>query len=94
LRDPETGIRVSPLGTAFRGFLRADGKQFVHRLITYLQLLTVLAVVAALRHGLPSMIAVALLLDVILVAVLLRYRSGLDRWRERAWAYSERSRWL
>jgi hypothetical protein len=84
---------VSPLGTAFRVFLGSSSRAFTWRLIAWLQVLAVMLVTHPRGHAGPVTVA-ALALDAVAIAVIFRHRLALDRWRARAWAYSERVRWL
>lgn len=87
-------VFVSPLGTSLRGLLGPSGASFVLRLVVLTQLWTVAASVSAWRHGWPVVAVVLVALDLVLLPLALLNRPALHRWRTRAWAFSERSRWL
>lgn len=90
-RSDEGPLRlVNPLGTAFRKVLGSGRRGVEWRVVWLLQLVTIGLALDVGRAAAAALV----LLDVALVTAALRTRDTLRAWRERAWRFSERSRWL
>lgn len=81
---------VNPVGTALRSLLGSRDRGFEWRVVSALQVVTV---VVALKSGV-AVAAITLLLDGLLVTALVRHRDAVRAWRGRVWAFSERAWWL
>jgi hypothetical protein len=81
---------VNPVGTAFRSLLGSRDERFEWRVVWMVQVVTI-----ALSLKLGGLRAGAIILaDVLVVTTVMRNRTRVRAWRQRAWGFSERVWWL